>query len=322
LRSINSGSRERIQTALSQVWSSLKDKLIDPLAQALTGRGFREITLVPCGTLGLLPLPALLSDHLAVSLIPSARAWKSALDAASERAPREPRLLAVDNPDGSLPFSALEVDAITPLFSPTLQRRLTGKAATRSEVIAAAPAVTHFHFVCHGAYEAVRPLESTLTLAGSEPLKVRDLLDGTLDLSASKLVVLSACETGIFDVRTAPDEILGFPASFLQAGAPAVISTLWRVSDVSTALLLGRLYTLYLKEGLSIAEALRQARLWLRNATAAEMGLADLYQEIHRRTRKNAFAAAQEKYRRRPEEKPFADPYYWAPFVLHGTAAA
>jgi len=312
----------RIKNALGRLQSAVEGKLIAPLAEALTARGFREITLVPCGTLGLLPLPALLSDSLAVTLIPSARAWKSAFEAASERATREPRLLSVDNPEGNLPFSTLEADAIEPLFATALQRRLSGKAATRSEVIAAAPAVTHFHFGSHGAYETLRPLESILKLGGSEPLKVRDLLDGTLDLSASKLVVLSACETGIFDVRTAPDEILGFPASFLQAGAPAVISTLWRVSDISTSLLLGRFYTFHLREGLSMAEALRRARLWLRDATVAELGLAELYQGIHRRTRKNAHAFAAVKYQKTPEEKPFTDPYYWAPFVLHGAGGS
>ena len=62
------------------------------------------------------------------------------------------------------------------------------------------------------------------------------------DLGASRLAILSACETGLTDIRRAPDEYLGLPAGFLRAGAPAVVSTLWAVNDFSTMLLMERFY--------------------------------------------------------------------------------
>ena len=73
-------------------------------------------------------------------------------------------------------------------------------------------------------------------------MTLRDLLDSDLDLSASRLAVLSACQTGIIDFRRIPDEAIGFPAGLLQAGVPGVVSTLWLVDDISTALLLARFY--------------------------------------------------------------------------------
>ncbi|WP_165904605.1 MULTISPECIES: CHAT domain-containing protein [Burkholderiaceae] len=39
-----------------------------------------------------------------------------------------------------------------------------------------------------------------------------------------------------------PDEYLGLPAGFLQAGAPARVSSLWAVDDGSTALLTSRFH--------------------------------------------------------------------------------
>lgn len=59
---------------------------------------------------------------------------------------------------------------------------------------------------------------------------------------ACRLVTLSACETGITDIRQSPDEFLGLQAGLLQAGAPTVVSTLWPVDDLSTMLLMERFY--------------------------------------------------------------------------------
>lgn len=321
---VSSGESEHMKAALGRLLPPIETGLIAPLIEALTRRGVQKITLVPCGTLGLLPLPALLAEHLAVSLIPSARAWRSALDAAAIRPDQEPQLLAVSNPENNLPFASLEVDAIEPLFSTGRSRHFTGRQARRADILAAAPGATCLHFVCHGTYQPAQPLDSELTLAASESLKIRDLLDGTLDLAASRLVVLSACETGIFDIRTAPDEVLGFPVSFLQAGAPAVLSTLWKVSDEASSLLLSRFYHLHLSDGLSAAEALRQASLWLRKATAAELGLADHYRKAKRQSSDllSAIYLRQRQATRLPDAVPFADPYYWAAFVLHGAGGS
>jgi CHAT domain-containing protein len=275
--------------------------------------------------LGLLPLPALPSERLTISLIPSARAWKAAVDAIEARVGNERRFLAVDNPSGDLDFASSEIDTIESRFAAG-SRRLCGSQVTKAELISAARGATHLHFACHGIYQPIRPLESALLLAGRETLTVRDLLDGALDLSASRLAVLSACETGVFDVRTAPDEVLGLPAGLLQAGVPGVVSSLWRVDDMATSLLMSRFYADYLGGDLvplSPARALRRAQLWLRDVTAVE--LSRLCEEAGRRPAGESFLSREAASRLGLDlafeddgSRPYSDPYFWAPFVFMG----
>jgi len=100
-------------------------------------------------------------------------------------------------------------------------------------------------------------------------------------------------------------------AALLRAGFAGVISSLWPVSDLSTAILMERFYRLWREEGLAPAHALRQAQQWLRDATTAELGLADrherLFQASGRRDRQ-AFRAMR-LYKAYPDDKPFAHPY-------------
>ena len=72
------------------------------------------------------------------------------------------------------------------------------------------------------------------------------------------LVVLSACQTGLARVATG-DEITGLERAFVTAGARSVISSLWRVNDVATAVCVKRFYRKW--GALPLAEALRAAML-------------------------------------------------------------
>jgi CHAT domain-containing protein/tetratricopeptide (TPR) repeat protein len=83
-----------------------------------------------------------------------------------------------------------------------------------------------------------------------------------LDLRATELVVLPACDAG---AGTAPagDGLLALHRAFLQAGAAAVVSSLWRVPDYHVKELLSDFYDRVLA-GEPRAEALRQAQLVLR----------------------------------------------------------
>jgi CHAT domain-containing protein len=184
----------------------------------------------------------------------------------------------------------------------------------------ALPGATHLHFACHATFDVASALDSALFLSGNDTLTLRDLLDGGLDLSAARLAVLSACQTGITDFFKVPEEMVGFPAGFLQAGVPGVVSALWPVADISTALLLTRFYHYHLKDGRDPAMALYLAQGWLRAVTAQEMGLADYYQRLYQESGQkdqDAFRAMR-YYRANPSVKPFAHPYYWAGFVFSG----
>jgi len=64
-----------------------------------------------------------------------------------------------------------------------------------------------------------------------------------LRLARTQLVTLSACETGLVEFgRGLADEYIGLPGILLQAGARAVVASLWAVDDLATALLMGRFY--------------------------------------------------------------------------------
>ena len=76
-----------------------------------------------------------------------------------------------------------------------------------------------------------------------------------LDLNA-RLVVLSACETGRGRLSSG-DELVGLQRAFLYAGTPAAITTLWKVDDRASYLLMREFYERLTAVG--PAEALRQS---------------------------------------------------------------
>jgi CHAT domain-containing protein len=71
-------------------------------------------------------------------------------------------------------------------------------------------------------------------------LTLADILE--LNLPQCYLVCLSACETGVIDVRNNSDEFIGLSSGFMKAGAVNIVSSLWTVSDVHTAILMIKLY--------------------------------------------------------------------------------
>lgn len=76
------------------------------------------------------------------------------------------------------------------------------------------------------------------------------------DLTGTKLVVLSACETALGDYSF--EGVYGLPRGFKQAGVKALLVSLWSVNDRSTALLMSEFYRGWLG-GLSRRDALEQA---------------------------------------------------------------
>ncbi len=80
-----------------------------------------------------------------------------------------------------------------------------------------------------------------------------------LNLQATELVVLSACDTGLGEVLRG-EGVMGLRRAFIQAGARTLVMSLWRVPDEETAELMGEFYH-RLASGLGRAEALRQAQL-------------------------------------------------------------
>ncbi len=109
-------------------------------------------------------------------------------------------------------------------------------------------------------------LRSGLALAGAN-VRGKNRSDGILtaleasglDLEGTKLVVLSACETGLGQLRSG-EGVEGLRRAFVLAGAETTVMSLWKVDDSATRdMMIGYYQRLELGEGRS--EALRQVRL-------------------------------------------------------------
>jgi CHAT domain-containing protein/tetratricopeptide (TPR) repeat protein len=305
-----------------------------PIHEALIAAGVREgapVVLMPQGGLALLPMHSAwheaegerryFLDHYVVSNAPSGYALSVSANRLGNLGARASSLLAVIDPTGNLVSARAEGDALEILFGSACTS-LRQNAATLDAVRRAAPGRTHIHFCCHGSYDWQDPMKSALHLAGADTLTLADVL-GTVNLEGVRLVILSACETGISDIRRVPDEYIGLPAGFLRAGAAGVISALWPVDDLSTMLLMEHFYHRHISCGEPPAAALRDAQRWLRSATNQELAddlralQRNVPEELHRsfRQARHHFADRASRY---PTDRPFQHPYYWAAFLLNG----
>ncbi len=82
-----------------------------------------------------------------------------------------------------------------------------------------------------------------------------------MNLEGTNLIVLSACETGLGEVK-AGEGVYGLQRAFLVAGADALIMSLWKVDDAATQQLMKNFYTNWIKIG-NKPKAFKQAQLQL-----------------------------------------------------------
>jgi CHAT domain-containing protein len=212
-----------------------------------------------------------------------------------------------------LPGTRAEIEALAPLWPGACV--LLGKDASEAALfdLARRGELARFralHFATHAFVDDDRPEASALMLAAvaSKPPGGENVADQGFDgvvtaqeilrewtLNAD-LVTLSACETAL-GRSVAGEGYVGFADAFLQAGARSLLVSLWKVEDRSTALLMRRFYELWTgrgedarghRIGRSKAEALREAKRWLREQTDSS------------------------------GSRPYAQPYSWAGFVLLG----
>ena len=85
---------------------------------------------------------------------------------------------------------------------------------------------------------------------------------GGLDLMHTRLVVLSACDTGLGAI-TSGQGVFGLRRAFVEAGARTLVMSLWKVPDSQTQELMEDLYR-HLLQGASPCDALRQAQLMIK----------------------------------------------------------
>jgi len=80
-----------------------------------------------------------------------------------------------------------------------------------------------------------------------------------LNLSATRLVIISACETGQGQLA-GKEGVISLSRAFAYAGCASTINSLWKADDKATAYILRRFYA-HLKKGLNKAKALQEAKL-------------------------------------------------------------
>jgi CHAT domain-containing protein len=269
----------------------LYDALIAP-AQAEVDRS-DTLIIVPAAELYYLPLHALgranangsidfLIEQKRFAYLASADLLNAVTPLANSGNGQATRpLLALGNPDGSLPAASDEVSMLGKMFARA--NVVTGKDATVALVAQSTAGTSYVHFATHGFINSLEPKESYLLLAGDPGrLSVKDIVEDNYKLSfdGTRIVTLSACETNLggFDPSAVYSSL---SRAFAKAGAPTVIASLWSVNDVSTKETMQAFYK-ELLAGQTKAESLRRAQLAV----------------MH--------------------DPRFAHPYFWAPFVVLG----
>lgn len=100
-----------------------------------------------------------------------------------------------------------------------------------------------------------------LSTAGNDGILMALEVSGSF-YGGTELVVLSACETGVGEVKNS-EGVLGLRWAFQHAGVRSLIMSLWKVPDIETAKLMRGFYELWLADGFSRKEALRGSVLRL-----------------------------------------------------------
>ncbi len=269
---------------LKELTQKLAAHLLGPIEAEL--KTSRNLVLIPNDLLLYLPIHALtlaqpdgsvrfLAETHAISTL-------TQLELVDLLTPTQPAantpLLALANPDGSLPGASREVRA--------LQRArpavtvLEGPQATKAQFLSLVGQFPDLHLATHGILDPERPERSYLLMAGPEETGQRLGIAEIAGLSLRNgLAILSACETAVGE-QVPGAALITLAAAFSQAGAQSIVASLWKVNDAATR---DFMVAFHRTEGASGRAA--------------------------------AFQQAQVSVLSNPQT---AHPYYWAPFILIG----
>lgn len=259
---VNGGPESGWETTARRLY----DALIAPVRAVLPAT-IQHLNIVPEGVMHYLPFAALQDDGgsflveaYTLSIAPSA----TILKLCRERNPRRwSYILLIADPDGRLPGARQEALSIAS-GAPSRRIILIGAEATQGTFEEVAEDYDIIHFATHGYFNHRAPWDSHLELH-DDILRLEEI--GRLKLDAY-LVTLSACETAlsgglIYDVPNG-DEWVGLNQSFLAAGTPTVMASLWPIDDSVSSTFMSGFYDYLGTEGKSFALAEMQRR-FIRN---------------------------------------------------------
>ena len=143
---------------------------------------------------------------------------------------------------------------------------LTGKNATKDQVLRRLHAVSLVHIAAHGSAERGEILLSPNLGSSKRPkekdflLTMADVLNAKLE---AKLVVLSCCHSGRGKIKA--EGVVGLARAFLGAGARSVIGSLWAIDDKATLTFMRHFYE-HLVKGQSASKSLHEAMKMMRES--------------------------------------------------------
>jgi CHAT domain-containing protein/cytochrome c-type biogenesis protein CcmH/NrfG len=260
----------------------LYDVLIKPVEDLL--KQDKLLCIVPDKELSYLPFAALLSNRsgrylvqdFRITMSPSASVFiHCTLSAKTKEMSKTERLLSVGNPTfnrdaypqyPSLVAAEREAEGIAALY--TSKRVLVNHEATEESVRAELQRSDVVHLAAHYVIDPQSSLSSKLLLAkpggrheeagqNSGELQAREVC--RMDLSRPRLVVLSACQTGI-ERQFSGEGPTSFARQFLVAGVPLVVASLWPVDDSEATAQLMIAFHRHRRSGVATADALRRAQ--------------------------------------------------------------
>ena len=167
------------------------------------------------------------------------------------------------------------------------------------------------HLASHFDFAPGTDKNSFLLLGDGGKLTLEEFRSMPQVLQGVELLTLSACDTAVGGEGADGREVEGFAVLAQRQGAKAVVATLWAVADESTALLMREFYRLRMSDpAMTKAEALRQAQVGLLTGQIRGNSSADRGAKVNRDAEGRRFAM--------DPQRPYAHPYFWAPFLLMG----
>ena len=275
--------------------SALYSYVIAPILDLIDGD---DLIIVPDGPLWLAPFAALLNpfskylyESFKVRIIPSLTSLKIIAhcpkfhSSSGALVVGDPDMSEVTNSQGDqileqLPFARQEAQMIGQILNTA---PLTGKLATKCEVLKQISSVAVIHIAAHGCIEtgeiALSPNPKRRSQIPAEEDYILTMSDVMSVKLRAKLVVLSCCYSGRGEIKA--EGVVGIARAFMGAGARSVLVTLWAIDDEATLEFMKNFYH-NLVEGRSASESVNHAMKFLK------------------------------------ESEKFSDVKYWAPFTLIG----
>ena len=255
----------------------LYDVVIAPISHLIKDE---ELIIVPDGSSFLIPYAALLDQNsrylfetLRIRLAPSLTSLSLLSECPEERHSTSGALLVGDpwietvrikgERIKQLPGAEEEVKKIGEILN---VEPLTGKNATKEQVLSRLNSVSLVHIAAHGSAERGEILLSPNHGSSNPPeekdclLTMTDVLNAKLD---AKLVVLSCCHSGRGKIKA--EGVVGIARAFLGAGARSVIASLWAIEDEATLTFMRHFYE-HLVKGHSASKSLHEAMKMMRES--------------------------------------------------------